>query len=166
MSVINQLKSYLDDNQIKYSIITHSRAYTSPELAQIMHVPGKELAKTVVVKIDGKLAMAVLPSSHRIDFNKMKQVLGAKEIELAIEHEFENNFPKCELGAMPPFGNLFDLKVFVSRDLRDDMEIVFNAGTHTDAIRMLYADFERLVKPVVCEFSSAPGEVKAAVKKA
>jgi Ala-tRNA(Pro) deacylase len=153
MSVLKQLKNYLDQNHIKYIIIIHSRAYTAQELAEIMHVPGREMAKSVVVKIDDRPSLAVLPASQHIDFIKMKHALGTDRIEMVNEREFETYFPKCELGAMPPFGNLFDLPVFVSRDLRDDEEIVFNAGTHTDAIRMSYSDFERLVKPVVCDFS-------------
>jgi Ala-tRNA(Pro) deacylase len=161
MSVLGQLKSYLDQHGIRYTTIIHSRAYTAQELAQIMHVPGRELAKTVVIKVDGKPGLAVLPASHHIDFTKLKHALGANEVEKVDEREFEGYFPDCELGAMPPFGNLFDLPVFVSRDLRDDEEIVFNAGTHMDAIRMLYSDFERLVQPVVSEFSFVPGRASA-----
>ena len=165
MSVLAQLKDYLDQNNIKYTTITHSKGYTAQEIAQIMHVPGRELAKTVVIKIDGKPGLAVLPASHHIDFEKIKHALGANEIEMVSEKEFEGYFPNCELGAMPPFGNLFELPVFVSRDLRDDEEIVFNAGTHVDAIRMRYSDFERLLQPVICEFSAAPGGTQAASAK-
>jgi Ala-tRNA(Pro) deacylase len=162
MTILAHLKNYLDHNNVKYTTITHSKAYTAQELAQTMHVPGRELAKSVVVKIDGKPALAVLPAHLHVEFTKMKQTLGANDIEKVNEREFESYFPSCELGAMPPFGNLFDMPVFVSRELRDDEEIVFNAGTHTDAIRMLYSDFERLVQPVVCEFSISPGKTRAA----
>ena len=154
MSVLVQLKDYLDTNRIKYTTITHSKAYTAQELAQQMHVPGRELAKSVLVKIDGKCALAVLPASRHIDLNQMRHILGTNQIELAREEDVDTCFPGCELGAMPPFGNLFNLPVFVARDLRDDEEIVFNAGTHTDAIRMRYSDFERLVQPIICEFST------------
>jgi Ala-tRNA(Pro) deacylase len=162
MSVLAQLKEYLDQNHIKYSVISHSRAFTAQELAQIMHVPGRELAKTVMVKIDGKPAMAVLPATQQIDFARLKQALGANDIDLLTESEFEGYFPECELGAMPPFGNLFNLSVFVSRSLRDDEEIVFNAGSLTDAIRLTYADFERLAQPIVCEFSEKPSQHRVA----
>jgi Ala-tRNA(Pro) deacylase len=162
MSVLAQLKDFLDQNGIKYTILIHSRAYTAQELAQIMHIPGRELAKSVVVKVDGKPVLAVLPASQQIDFFKMKLALGAEKVEKVSEKEFVGYFPKCELGAMPPFGNLFRLPVFVSRELRKDEEIVFNAGTHVDAIRMRYADFERLVQPKVFEFSAVPGTARSA----
>lgn len=154
MSVLSKLRTYLDENRIKYSVITHSQAYTAQELAQVMHIPGRELAKTVVVMVNDKPALAVLPASHQIDFTRMKECLGANEIDKVPESEIASYFPDCELGAMPPLGNLFNLPVFVSRDLRDDEDIVFNAGTHIDAIRMKYSDFEMLTNPVVCEFSS------------
>ena len=165
MSFLAKLKIYLDHNNIKYTAITHSKAYTAQELAQVMHVPGRELAKSIVIKFDDKPALAVLPASHHIDFSKLAQVLGTDKIEMVSEREFEGYFPNCELGAMPPFGNLFDLPVFVSRDLRDDEEIVFNAGTHINAIRKPYTDFERLVQPVVCEFSIVGGAARAASAK-
>ena len=165
MSVLAELKEYLDKNSIKYTTITHSKAYTAQEMAQTMHVPGRELAKSVVIKIDGKPGLAVLPASQHIDFEKMRNALGSKGIEMVSEGEFEGYFPNCELGGMPPLGNRFNLSVFVSRDLRDDEEIVFNAGTHVDAIRMLYSDFERLVQPVICEFSIQSGATQSASAK-
>ncbi|MBI1745288.1 MAG: YbaK/EbsC family protein [Acidobacteria bacterium] len=155
MSISTKLKTYLDQNHIKYTSIIHSQAFTAQEIAQIMHVPGKELAKTVAVKADGKMMLAVLPASYHVNLSILRDAIGAGKVELATESEFMKHFPECEIGAMPPFGNLYDLPVYVSAVLTRDHEIVFNAGTHTDAIRMKYADFERLVYPTVIEFSEA-----------
>jgi len=148
-----KLKKYLDDNNIKYVIKSHSIAYTTPEIAALSHVPGKEWAKTVIVKIDGKMAMAVLPASYRINFDDFKKAVGIKNIELATEEEFENLFPDCELGAMPPFGNLYDMNVYVAESLTEDDEITFNACSHKEMVQMAYKDFEKLVHPTVVKFS-------------
>ena len=150
---IGKLRDFLDENKVKYLIIQHSTAYTAPEIAAMAHVPGKELAKTVIVKKDGQLVMTILPASYRIDFDKLKKALSAKNIELAAENEFEKKFPDCETGAMPPFGNLYDMDVFVAESLAEDEEITFNACTHRELIKMAYKDFERLVKPKVIKFS-------------
>lgn len=147
---------YLDQNNVKYTACAHSRAYTAQELAATMHVPGREMAKVVIVKIDDHFAMAVLPAPHHIDFKQLKEATGAQRVELASEAEFQNLFPDCEVGAMPPFGNLYGLPVYVARPLTDHEEIVFNAGTHRDAIRMKGADFARLVNPTVLDFTYVP----------
>ena len=118
-----------------------------------MHVPGKEMAKVVILKIDGRFAMAVIPAPHKIDFERFKVATGIKEVMLASEKEFQNLFPDCEVGAMPPFGNLYGLPVYVAQPLKEDKEIVFNAGSHTEAIRMQYADFERLANPTVIDYT-------------
>jgi Ala-tRNA(Pro) deacylase len=148
-----KLKDFLDDNKVKYVVISHSPAYTAHEIAASAHVPAKELAKTVMVKIDGKIAMAVLPSSHRVDLDALQAATGAKKIELATEDEFRDLCPGCALGAMPPFGNLYGLPIFVAIRLAEDKEIAFNAGTHTELVKMAYADFERLVQPKVLKFT-------------
>jgi len=153
MSVSAKLRDYLDQNNIKYTLITHSKGYTAQELAAIMHVPGKEMAKVVILKIDGRFAMAVIPAPHKIDFERFKVATGIKEVMLASEKEFQNLFPDCEVGAMPPFGNLYGLPVYVAQPLKEDKEIVFNAGSHTEAIRMQNADFERLVNPTVIDYT-------------
>lgn len=150
---VKRLKDFLDSNNIKYISITHSPAYTAQEIAASAHVPGKELAKTVIVKLNGRMAMIVLPASHRIDFDLLKDVTGADKVELATEDEFKDKFPECDIGAMPPFGNIYGMDVYVSEVLREDEEIAFNAGSHTELIRMSYKDFERLVKPMVAMFS-------------
>lgn len=142
-----KLREFLDNHAIKYVNISHSRAYTAQEVAASAHIPGKELAKTVMVKIDGKMAMVVLPAPDKVDFTQMKAVAGASDVELASEREFKNLFPECEVGAMPPFGNLYGMDVFVTKDLAEDEEIAFNAGSHTELIRLPYNDFENLVKP-------------------
>jgi len=144
---VTRLKEFLDRENVKYVTIGHSPAFTAQEIAERAHVPGKELAKTVMVKIDGKLAMIVVPASEHVRLAHLKEALGADEVELAGEYEFKERFPDCETGAMPPFGNLYDLPVFVSATLREDDEIAFNVGSHSELIRMAYADFERLVKP-------------------
>ena len=150
---LGKLKTYLDDNKIKYVIKSHSIAYTTPEIAALAHVPGKEWAKTVIIKIDGKMAMAVLPASYRIDFDDFKKAVGEKNIELATEEEFETHFADCELGAMPPFGNLYDMNVYVAESLAEDDEITFNACSHKKLLQMAYKDFEKLVNPKVVRFS-------------
>lgn len=150
---LERLKKHLDDNKIKYVIKSHSVAYTTPEIAAMAHVPGKEWAKTVIIKIDGKMAMAVLPASYRIDFDDFKKAVGVKNIELAPEEEFKNHFADCEVGAMPPFGNLYDMEVYVAESLTEDDVITFNACSHKELMQMAYKDFEKLVKPKVVKFS-------------
>lgn len=153
MGVLTRLKNYLDENKIKYVKITHSRAYTAQEIAASVHIPGKELAKTVIVKVGDGFAMVVLPASRKINFDRLKTVVGNNEVRLAEENEFKGLFPDCEVGAMPPFGNLYNLAVYVASALAEDKEIAFNAGTHTDIIRISYSDFEKLVKPTIGTFS-------------
>ena len=142
-----QLKEFLDAEKVKYVVIQHSPAFTAQEIAASAHVSGKELAKTVMVRIDGKMAMAVVPASFKVDLDRLGEVAGAERVELAGESEFESMFPGCELGAMPPFGSLYDMEVYVSERLAEDEEIAFNAGSHTELVRLSYADFERLVSP-------------------
>lgn len=153
MSILRRLKEYLNENKIKYVKISHSPAYTAQEIAASIHIPGKELAKTVIVKAQDGYAMAVLPATHRINFNLLKEVMAKREIRLADEREFKDLFLDCEVGAMPPFGNLYKLPVYVASALSEDKEIAFNAGTHIDLIRMGYSDFKKLVKPIVANFS-------------
>lgn len=150
---VRKLKEFLDSNKVKYVTISHSTAYTATEIAASAHIPEKELAKTVVLKIDGKMAMAVLPASHKVDFDRLKGTLGAGSVELASEVEFKDRFSDCDIGAMPPFGNLYGMDVFVADSLAEDKEIAFNAGSHTELIKLSYGDFERLVKPKVVTFS-------------
>jgi Ala-tRNA(Pro) deacylase len=146
---VKKLKEFLDGNGVKYVSISHSPAFTAQEIAASAHIPGKDLAKTVMVKLDGKMAMAVLPASFKVDFEHLKRAAGAESAELATEEEFKGIFPECELGAMPPFGNLYGMPVFVSQALAEDEEIAFNAGSHIELIKLAYEDFARLVEPKV-----------------
>lgn len=148
-----KLKQFLDDNQVKYITIAHSPTFTAQEIAASAHIPGQEVAKTVMVTVDGKMAMAVLPAPLHVDLAQLQAVTGATNIELATESDFKELFPECELGAMPPFGNLWDMDVYVAAALTKDELIAFNAGTHTELIRMDYEDFERLVRPKVLTFA-------------
>ncbi len=150
---ITKLKEFLDENNVRYITVSHSPAYTAQEIAAKAHLPGKEIAKTVLVKIEGKLAMAVLPGSFKINFENLKKVLGSDNIRLADEHEFIDKFPDCEVGAMPPFGNLYGVDVFVANSLAEDEEIAFNACSHSQLIKMSYSDYERLVNPVRLDFA-------------
>jgi Ala-tRNA(Pro) deacylase len=147
------LKDYLDENQVKYITIKHSSAYTAQEIASIAHIPGKDLAKTVIIKINGKMAMAVLPASYKVSFDNLKEMLEVNEVRLAYEQEFMDKFPDCEVGAMPPFGNIYGMDVYVADSLAEEEEIAFNACTHTELIKMDYSDFEKLVKPTRIKFS-------------
>ena len=150
------LKEYLDGLKIPYEVTSHPRAYTSQGVAAAAHVSGRDFAKCVILKTDkGRLVMAVIPGPRHVNLAALKELLDASDVELAREEEFQGRFPGCELGAEPPFGNLYDLPVYVDEALRKDPEIVFNAGTHTETIRMKYADFERLVHPVVAPLSRA-----------
>jgi Ala-tRNA(Pro) deacylase len=145
----NKLTEFLDSEKVKYVSISHSPAYTAQEVAASAHIHGKDMAKTVMITLNGKMAMAVLPASRKIGFDLLQAASGTENVQLAGERAFCDIFPGCEVGAMPPFGNLYGMDVYVSKLLADDAEIVFNAGSHTELIRMAYDDFVRLVKPKV-----------------
>ena len=151
---LTKLNEFLDAQNVKYVTIRHSPAYTAPEIAASAHVPGNELAKTVIVRLAGKLAMAVLPASYRVDFERLREATGAKDVTLAVERDFVGLFPGCEPGAIPPFGNLYGLDVYVADVLAEDDEIVFNAGTFTELMKLSYRDFARLVKPRIMRFAA------------
>lgn len=147
------LKKYLDDNNIKYITINHSEAYTAQEIAASAHIKGDEFAKTVMLKIDGKMVMAVLPASYKIDFKNLAHLGLGENIRLANEMEFKDKFPECEVGAMPPFGNLYHIDVYTAESLMRDKVIAFNSGTHKELIKMKTEDFVRLVEPEILQFS-------------
>ena len=144
---VKKLKEFLDSQKVKYVTLNHSAAYTAQEIAASAHVRGKEMVKTVMVTLDGKMAMAVLPASRKVNFESLREAAGAGNVQLASEQAFRDMFAECEVGAMPPFGNLYGMDVYVSRLLAEDEEIAFNAGSHTELMRLAYKDFERLVKP-------------------
>lgn len=149
-----KLKTFLDDQQIKYVRIIHSPAYTSQETAEAARMAGREVAKTVMVKLDGQMAMVVLPSNRKVILEDLLEATGATEAKFATEKEFKDLFPGCETGAMPPFGNLFNMKVYVSPALAQSPDIAFNAGSHAELVKLAYKDYERLVNPIVCRFST------------
>lgn len=149
-----QLRQYLDREGVKYIVQRHSPAYTAQEIAALAHVPGREMAKTVIVKLDGKPAMVVLPASEHVDLERLREATDARQTALAEEREFATIFQGCEPGAMPPFGNLYGLDVYASESLAEDEEIAFNAGSHTELIWMAYRDFARLAKPTVLAVSA------------
>lgn len=148
---VKKLKEFLDKHNVKYVSMAHSPAFTSQEIAAAAHVSGREMAKTVIVKMDGKFAMVVLPASHQINFAKLRDAAGAKLVDLASESEFKDKFSGCEVGAMPPFGELYDMPVYLSHKLTKQDHIVFNAGTHSELMQVAFVDFDRLVKPQVVE---------------
>lgn len=158
---LNKLRTFLDEQHVKYVLISHSKAYTAQGIAAISHISGKELAKTVIVKLDGVLGMAVLPASFQVDLLALKKAVGVRDVALASEREFKEHFPDCETGAMPPFGNLYGIPVYVDETLTEDREIAFNAGSHHELIKLSYADFERLVHPVALDFAAAPAGARA-----
>jgi Ala-tRNA(Pro) deacylase len=149
---VQKLKDYLDENKVKYVGISHSKAYTASAVAASAHVKGKNLAKTVIVKLDGKITMAVLPAKYRVDLEQLRTASRAGTAELATEEDFGKTFPNCEEGAMPPFGNLYGVPVYVEKSLAEDEEIAFNACSHSELIQLAYKDFARLAKPIVASF--------------
>lgn len=153
MAVAKILKDYLNKSKVKYKAMKHSEVYTAQEVAHAQHVPGRFLAKSVIVKMDAKFIMVVLPAHFMVDMARFKKLTGAKKVRLATEKEFEGLFPGCEIGAMPPFGNLYNIPVGVDKSLTQDELIVFNAGTHKDTIKMKYKDFEKLVQPKIGPFA-------------
>lgn len=152
---LKKLREFLDSNNVKYVVISHSRAYTAQETAQAAHIRGREFAKTTIVKLDGKMAMAVLPAAEKVDLKLLAAAAGVKKAELAGEEEFQGRFPECEVGAMPPFGNLYGMDVYVEEGMTRDERIAFNAGSHTEVVQMSFKDFVNLVKPKVVRLSAA-----------
>jgi len=148
-----KLLDFLKERGVGYQMIVHPQAYTAQEIADRARISGKQFAKTVMVMIDGEMAMAVLPASKKVNLTLLKQVSGAEEVTLASEPDFKDKFPDCDLGAMPPFGNLYGLDVYVAGSLGEVDEIAFNAGTHTELIKMAYADFEKIVAPKIARFT-------------
>ncbi len=146
------LKEFLDRRGVKYISIQHSPAFTAQEIAELSHVSGRDFAKTVIVKIDGALAMVVLPATRRLVMLDLCELLEKPHVRLATEDEFRSAFPDCELGAMPPFGYLYGMTTYVAGSLTEEQEIAFNAGTHREVIKMRFEDFAALVKPVLLDF--------------
>jgi Ala-tRNA(Pro) deacylase len=159
MSISRTLQAYLDREWVHYDVLPHPEAFRALAIAQTLHTPEKEMAKVVIVKVRERFMLTVLPASWNVDLHRLRTVLATPQVRLATEDEIRDLFPDCELGAMPPFGNLYGLSVYVDQSLTEDEEIVFQAGTHSEAIRMRYWDFAGLVFPVVAEFHRSPSEV-------
>ncbi|MFO7653870.1 MAG: YbaK/EbsC family protein [Candidatus Krumholzibacteriia bacterium] len=151
-----KLLEFLDEHRVPYELVEHPHAFAARETARKAGVPGYSFAKTVLVQLDGLMAMAVLPSESKVNFNLLRSVANVESVGLASESEFESRFPDCELGAMPPFGNLYNMRVFVDGHLQAADTIAFNAGTHTEIIMMPYEDFESLVRPTIGQFTFRP----------
>jgi Ala-tRNA(Pro) deacylase len=154
-----KLKDYLDSAGVTYIRHSHPTVYTSQETAQSTHVPGREMVKSVILKTDeGALVIAALSSNETADLDILRKEIGCRALRLAKEHEFSDAFPTCEVGGMPPFGNIFNLTTYCDEDISSNSEIEFNAGMHDETIRMSYEDFKRLVHPKVCHFAHLHGE--------
>ncbi len=160
MACREHLVSYLQQHGVPFETARHAEVYTAQEVAQVEHVPGKALAKVVMVKANDHLLMLVLPASHKVNFGLLEQVVGRK-VRLATEHEFAHVFPDCEVGAEPPFGNLYGVPVYVDQSLTGDEHIVFNDGSHRETMRVAYKDYERLVNPKVATFAVQPAGKRA-----
>jgi Ala-tRNA(Pro) deacylase len=153
MKCRERLEQYLHENGVRFEVMTHSQAFTAQEMAAALHVPGHQVAKVVMVKADGQPAMLVLPAPYRLNIEKVRTLLGVKQARLAKEEEFEELFPDCATGAMPPFGNLYGVPVYVDKALAEESHIVFRIGSHRETMKLAYADFGRLAQPTVGEFA-------------
>ncbi|MEP6935783.1 MAG: YbaK/EbsC family protein [Nitrospirota bacterium] len=160
MPVLKRLQSYLDTNKIPYELVSHQKAYTAHDVAQTLDVPGKLIAKVVMVKSDNYFVMTVLPSTWRVDLKRLRDVLEVRDVRLATEAEITNMFPDCQVGTMPPFGNLYGVEVYVDQLLTEDESIIFEAGTYVGAMKLRYKDFAALVRPKVAVFHHEPSKVE------
>ncbi len=147
--ISEKLERYLRERGVDFEVISHPAAFTAQQTAEAEHAPGKMQAKVVMVKVDDQPAMAVLPADHRLDLERLREVLGARKVHLMAEPEFEALFTDCEVGAMPPFGNMYQLPLYVDQRLAENKWILFNAGTHQEGIKMAFQDYERLVRPIL-----------------
>jgi len=159
---LSRLRQFLDSYNIKYVVMSHSVAYTAGGIAALTHIPGKELAKTVIVRVDDKLAMAVVSASQHVDLELLKAATNARTVQLATEDAFKDRFPDCETGAMPPFGNLYGMDVFADESLARDKDIAFNAGSHRELVRLAWEDFEKLVHPKLMKLAVVKPAAEAA----
>ena len=166
MAISERLKTLLHTSKVPYTVTKHPVVYTAQEIAAAEHVPGRQLAKSVLVKSDHGVVLAVLPASALIDFKKLRALLGAKRLTIAQEADIKQHFPDVEVGAMSPFGNLYHIPVVADHMLGESETIVFNAGSHTETVKMRYRDFAALVKPTVGVFGQPIGGPPARRKTA
>ena len=160
MPVLKRLQTYLDSRKIPYEVVSHDAAYSARRTAEALHVPGDLFAKVVVVKADQRFVTVVIPSTWRVDFKRLEEALDSRHVRLATEHELADLFPDCEVGTMPPFGNLYNMAVYVDQLLTQDEHIFFDAGTHTGAMKLRYRDFAELVRPTVAQFHREPSTLQ------
>ena len=153
MKCRERLEQYLRENGVGFEVKTHNQAFTMQEVAAALHVPGRQVAKVVLVQADEKMIMLVLPAPYRLDFARARKLLGVKEVSLAAEDKFTGLFPDCATGAMPPFGNLYNVPIYVDKSLAEEATMVFRIGTHRETMKLAYADFARLAQPTVGEFA-------------
>jgi len=151
MAARKRLERLFREQGVRFSVSRHDEAYSAQRIAGMLHIPGRELAKVVIVKADDKLTMLVVPAPDRVDLNKAQKALKVDRVRLADENDFAPHFPDCEVGAMPPFGNLYEMDVYVDRALSTQSQIAFPAGTHREIVSIAYADFERIVEPVLAD---------------
>jgi Ala-tRNA(Pro) deacylase len=156
MPIPHTLKTHLDREHVHYDVLPHSQTFRAAAVAQTLHVPEKEMVKVVIVKVKKQFVTMVLPATTKVDFQRLRKILGTHRVRLATEEEISQLFPDCEVGAMPPLGTLYGIPVYVDRSLTGDEKIVFEGGTHSEAIRMRYWDFAALVFPVVAQFQRPP----------
>jgi Ala-tRNA(Pro) deacylase len=161
MPIPQRVREYLDSKDVPHEWVHHAQAFTAQEVAHSVHVSGKHLAKTVVLSADDRLVMCVIPASHRLNLAELRALLEVKHLAMLPEDELAKSFPDCELGAIPPLGNLYGVEVWVDRALTESEEIVFCAGSHVDCVRMKYSDYAALVTPHVGRFSDLWGTVAA-----
>ncbi|MGO8815938.1 MAG: aminoacyl-tRNA deacylase [Terriglobia bacterium] len=153
MAIPQRIRDYLDSQNVPYETLHHSQAFTAQEVAHSLHVSGKKCVKAVVAEGDSKTVLVVIPASHRLNIQELKSALKANQLEMLVERELVGLFPDCDLGAVPPIGNLYGIDVWVDRAVASTEKILFCAGTHEDCIRMRYSDFSRLTRPFVGHFS-------------
>jgi Ala-tRNA(Pro) deacylase len=151
---IQKLTEFLDREHVHYTTVPHTQTFTAQQTAEAAHISGKDMAKTVMVHMGNRMAMAVVPADRKVALSELREAAGNQRAWFATEDEFKDLFPDCEVGAMPPFGNLYGMDVYLATPLAQDEEIAFNAGSHTELIKMPFHDFERLVKPRVANIST------------
>ena len=156
MAKTSDLQRYLNNNGISYTILQHDPAFTAHSVAVAAHVPDKDLLKSIVLQIDGRYWMGVLRADHRMNTASIRHSFGARQVNLAHEEDLSSLFPDCQLGTMPPFGNLYGLPVLIDEAILDDEEIFFNACCNTRVIKMKLADYRRLVNPLVGRYAEPP----------
>jgi Ala-tRNA(Pro) deacylase len=144
---------YLEENEVDFEILRHDRAYTAQEAAAAAHISGDAVAKAVMIIVDGEMGMAVLPASFRVNLDLLKEQLGAKQVKMATEKEFKDRFPDCDIGALPPFGNLYGIPIYAEERLSKEIDLAFCGGTHTEMIRMPFEEFKRLADPRILKFA-------------